>query len=221
MQIQTKSSKIKMKKERGYEMKTVKDSSFKSYGRVITEYDFSNMIQAMEEKNMIGVPESGNQYIASVPAIEALPEFDWVRKNIFAGLSIQFGSGAGHNQAITAIEFHQGSEVIVAVTDALLVVGHRYDIVNNTYDSQLMESFLLEKGTAIELFSTTLHYSPIETNKTGYKQAIALIKGTNTPLTEEVDNPLVKVTNKFMLVHESRKDKIADGFLVGLIDKRI
>lgn len=202
-------------------MKTTQDPSFKTYGRTITEYDFSNMVITMEEKKLIAAPKEGNQYLASVPAIEALPEFDWVQKNIFAGLPIQFGSGAGHNKAITAIEFHQGSEVIVALTDAILVVGHRYDIVDNTYDATLMESFLLEKGTAIELFSTTLHYSPIETNEDGYQQAIALIKGTNTPLTTEVDNPLVKVTNKFMLVHPSRTDKIAAGFQVGLIDKRI
>lgn len=202
-------------------MKTTQDPSFKTYGRTITEYDFSNMVITMEEKKLIATPKEGNQYLASVPAIEALPEFDWVQKNIFAGLPIQFGSGAGHNKAIIAIEFHQGSEVIVALTDAILVVGHRYDIVDNTYDATLMESFLLEKGTAIELFSTTLHYSPIETNGDGYQQAIALIKGTNTPLTTEVDNPLVKVTNKFMLVHPSRTDKIAAGFQVGLIDKRI
>ncbi|PAB01243.1 DUF4867 family protein [Enterococcus canintestini] len=202
-------------------MKTTQDPSFKTYGRTITEHDFSNMVITMEEKKLIATPKEGNQYLASVPAIEALPEFDWVQKNIFAGLPIQFGSGAGHNKAITAIEFHQGSEVIVALTDAILVVGHRYDIVDNTYDATLMESFLLEKGTAIELFSTTLHYSPIETNEDGYQQAIALIKGTNTPLTTEVDNPLVKVTNKFMLVHPSRTDKIAAGFQVGLIDKRI
>lgn len=202
-------------------MKTVKDASFKSYGRVITEHDFTEMIEEMTKKNMIPVPETGNRYIAAVPEIEALPEFDWVRKNIFGGLDIQFGSGAGHNKAITAIEFHQGSEVIVAVTDAILVVGHRYDIEDNQYDASLMETFLLEKGTAIEMYSTTLHYSPIETDEKGYQQAIALIKGTNTELTEEIENPLVKVTNKFMLVHESRKDKIADGFLVGLIDKNL
>lgn len=200
-------------------MKTVNDKSFKTYGRVIKEKNFSNMINEIDEKKLITVPNSGNQYFPSVQSIENLPECDWVRKNIFGGLPIQFGSGAGHNQKISAIEFHQGSEVIVAVTDAILVVGHRYDIKNNQYDASLMEEFLLEKGTAIELYSTTLHYSPIEIDKDGYKQAIALIKGTNTELNEEVDNPMVKVTNKFMLVHKSREDKIKMGYLVGLIDE--
>lgn len=49
----------------------------------------------------------------------------------------------------------------IAVTDAILVVGHRYDIKNDQYDSSLMKEFLLEKGTAIELEL----YSPIETDK--------------------------------------------------------
>lgn len=202
-------------------MKKINHRSFKYYGQVITNHSFSKMIDEIIEKNLISIPEFGNQYIASVPAIENLPEFDWIRKNIFGGLPIQFGSGAGHNKTITAVEFHQGSEVIVAVTDSILVVGHRYDIENNQYDASLMETFLLEKGSAIELYSTTLHYSPIETNNFGYQQAIALIKGTNTELQEKIDNPLVRVKNKFMLVHKSRKDKIIDGFLEGLIDDQL
>lgn len=199
-------------------MKTVKDQSFRTYGRVITEKSFSAMIDQILTRELIDLPDSGNQYIPSVQAIEEFPEYTWIRKNIFGGLPIQFGSGAGHNQTISAVEFHQGSEVIVAVTDAILVVGHRYDIENAQYDARLMEQFLLEKGTTIELYSTTLHYSPIETDERGYKQAIALIQGTNTKLSEEVNNPLVKVTNKFMLVHKSRKDKIQAGYLVGLIN---
>ena len=47
---------------------------------MITNHNFSQMIDEIIEKNLISIPEFGNQYIASVPAIENLPEFDWIRK---------------------------------------------------------------------------------------------------------------------------------------------
>ena len=51
-------------------VRSVLDPEFASYGRVVTGYDFSEMIAYMEQNTPI--PENGNTYVASVPEMEAL-----------------------------------------------------------------------------------------------------------------------------------------------------
>ena len=59
---------------------SVLDPEFASYGRVVTGYDFSEMIAYMEQNTPI--PENGNTYVASVPEMEALAVSAEVQKKI-------------------------------------------------------------------------------------------------------------------------------------------
>lgn len=101
-----------------------------------------------------------------------------------------------------------GSEVIVAMTDCILSLGRVQDTNSFKYDSRLLKKFIFKEGEAVELFSTTLHYSPIEIDKGGYITIVGLIKATNDVLESTSDNPMLTAKNEFMLVHESRNDKI-------------
>lgn len=195
---------------------TVMDKAFQSYGKVLTGFDFETLVEQVESNEKLIIPESGNHYIASLAFLEALDVSRWLQTEVFGGLAIQLGMCAGHNEKLTAVEYHQGSEVIIALTDCVIEVGHAYDIVKQTYDACFMSSFLLKKGQAVELYSRTLHYSPLQINSEGYLTLIALIKGTNDKMSQ-TDNPLLLAKNKFMLVHESRIDKIAMGAVPGFI----
>lgn len=201
-------------------MKNVLDKEFKSFGKVLKGFDFEKFVNNFSQNFTITIPEKGNEYIGSVPEIEETEVFSWLKDSVYGGLEIQLGTCAGHNQVTTAIEFHQGSEVVIALTDCILELGQVSDIIDNTYNANLMSTFKLEKGQAVELFGTTLHYSPIKTTKDGYVTLVALLKGTNES-TSNSKNPLILAKNKFMLVHSSRIDKIENGAIPGFINDKI
>jgi len=84
-----------------------------------------------------------------------------IRRVFYGELPVQIGYCNGHNVLLNAVEYHRCSEVNVAATDAVLIVGRQQDVTENcTYDTAKMEAFLVEAGTAVELYATTLHYAP-------------------------------------------------------------
>ena len=188
---------------------------FNKYGRIITEIDFTDLCNYA--RSIISIPSKGNEYNGSLIDLEDHPTTQEIRTIVYGALDIQVGSCCGHNRCITAVEYHQGSETIIALTDCLLKLGHRCDIINNTYQESKMETFFLRSGEAVELFSTTLHYSPMETSHEGYAALICLPQGTNSDISVSEVTPLVKKKNKFMLVSPQRLDKIKEGYIPGFI----
>ena len=85
----------------------------------------------------------------------------------------------------------------------------------------------MPKGTVIEMYETTLHLSPCRTCDEGFKAAVILPKGTNTPLSEEEkalrdqsDDPeaeLLLQRNKWVLSHPEREPLMRQGAHPGLI----
>ena len=199
-------------------MKTVNDTTFKNYGKKIEGFDFNNYLSKMDIRKKYIIPDLGNKYIASISELENSDLCEWLGLNVYGGLDIQLGICAGHNKNTTAVEYHIGSEVVVAATDCILPLGLVNDIKDNRYEAKLMERFLLKKGEAVELFSNTLHYSPVEINGNGYITLVALLRGTNENLEKGTDNILLLSKNKYMIVHKSRKDKIESGAYPGLIN---
>lgn len=202
-------------------MKTITDLCFRTYGKKLEEFDFSGYVDQIKKTADISIPTSGNEYHPSVKTLEDSEVFEWLRWNIYGGLNIQLGTCAGHNKNTTAVEYHAGSEVVIALTDCILPLGHTFDMDGNTYDAKLMEKFFLKKGEAVELFGTTLHYSPIESDSNGYFTLVALLKGTNEDLENKNSNPLLLKMNKYMIVHPSRSDKVTDGAIPGLVNAEL
>ena len=57
-------------KNPGVKMYLVTDPAFQKYGRVIKGYDFSSYVAYL--KDHTAVPETGNQYVASIPVVGTL-----------------------------------------------------------------------------------------------------------------------------------------------------
>ncbi|SOC15203.1 DUF4867 family protein [Pseudobutyrivibrio ruminis] len=200
---------------------SVFDDEFKTYGNVVTGYDFNELIAYMEKDT--DIPENGNIYVASVPEMERANIVNAVRDEIFGGMTIQVGYCNGRNTTYNGFEYHKGSEINVAVTDFMLVLGHTWLIAKDgTYKVEDAKVFFVPKGTAIEMFQTTLHLSPCRVYDEGFKGIVILPQGTNTPLeskpaNREGENKLLLQKNKWVIAHPEREPLIKQGAFPGLI----
>lgn len=199
---------------------SVFDPEFKPYGRVVEGYDFSELIDYMENKT--DIPENGNCYVASVPEMENTEVAKKVEQFVYGNMPIEVGYCNGRNTTYNGYEYHKASEINVAVTDFMLCLGHSYDIVNNTYRIEQVQVFFVPKGTAIEMFGTTLHLSPLRVCDEGFKGIVILPRGTNTPLDkkEKNDDPeseLLLQKNKWVICHPEREPLVKQGACTGVI----
>ena len=190
------------------------------YGRIVTGYDFSNLISYMEKETSI--PENGNVYIASVPEMEQDPVMERMQNVLYGGMPIQIGYCNGRNTTYNGFEYHKGSEINIAVTDMMLVLGHTWLIKDNTYRVEDAQVFFVEKGTAIEMYQTTLHLSPCRTCDEGFMDIVVLPRGTNTPHPHGEDIPegearLLLQKNKWVIAHPEREPLIKQGAFPGLL----
>jgi len=203
---------------------SVNNEKFKSYGRVIKRYDFSELISYME--NETTVPKDGNVYYASIKQLEKMGVYEKIKKNIYGGVDIQIGYCNGKNSTLNGFEYHKCSEVNIAVTDFILILGHTWDINRNTYNVDNAEFFYIAKGEAIEMYQTTLHLSPCKVHDDGFKGIVILDRGTNTPLEykkEEVEliDYLLLMKNKWVIAHPDREPLIRQGAFPGIIGENI
>ena len=199
---------------------SVYDRAFHKQGKVIKNIDFSELVKELEKTP---VPE-GVVYDPSVEALENTSAMDACRNVYFGEMPIQIGYCNGHNSLLNAVEYHRNSEINVAATDAIILVGMQQDVEEDfTYDTAKIEAFLLPAGEAVELYATTLHYAPCGVNGAGYQVAIVLPKGTNYPLKKEhanVDNTgknedmLLAAVNKWLIGHE--EGGLDAGAFIGL-----
>lgn len=198
---------------------SVTDPAFKKYGRVITNVDFTGLVEALGKTP---VPE-GVVYEPSVKELEALPVKQEVEHVTYGELPVQIGYCNGHNVMLNALEYHRSSEVNVAATDAILIVGMQQDVTDDfTYDTSLMEAFLVPAGTAVEIYATTLHYAPCSANEDGFKVGIVLPAGTNYPLEEEHagwEDALITAKNKWLIGHA--EGGLDAGAHIGLIGENL
>lgn len=199
---------------------SVLDPEFASYGRVITGYDFSAVEEFM--KNQTEIPENGNVYVASVPEMEELPVISEIQKKFYGDMPVEAGYCNGRNTTWNGFEYHKGSEINVAVTDFMMILGHTWQIENNTYRFENAKVFYVPKGTAIEMYQTTLHLSPCRVCDEGFKGVVILPRGTNTPLDEKTPNDdpeskLLLQRNKWVISHPEREPLIRQGAWPGLI----
>ena len=158
------------------------DASFGKYGKVITEFSFEKILKEMEHTPL----PKDVVYVPSVEAMEILPEAVDVCRKGFGGLPIQIGYCNGDNHKLNALEYHRSSEIDIAATDLILLLGCQQDIeADDTYDISKVEAFFVPAGTAVELYATTLHYAPCSAQEGGFRCVIVLPKGTNEDLTFE------------------------------------
>lgn len=179
-------------------IQSVEDLSFKKYGKVIKgEYDLVLLMKEMEQVKLT----EDVIYELSVEVLERLPVALEIEKRFYGELPIQIGYCNGHNHLLNAVEYHRSSEINIAITDMILLLGKEQDITEEyTYDTNLIEAFFVPKSTMVELYATTLHYAPCEASEEGFKCIVILPKDTNLPLDkkteQEGENGLLVAKNK-------------------------
>lgn len=194
----------------------VTDPEFKKYGKVISDIDFTGLCKALTDCTPL--PE-GVEYVPGCDALESLPVYDELSVKTYGEMPIQIGYCNGHNKMLNALEYHRDSEINVAATDAILMLGLLSDVSEDyTYETKNVKAFLVPAGTAVEVYATTLHYAPCGVDGNGFKVAIVLPKGTNYDLTKShkggEDGHLTAV-NKWLIGHP--EGGLPEGSPMGLI----
>jgi len=199
----------------------ITDNQFRKYGRIVKGYDCTELIKEMEETPL----PNDVVYVPSDPNLEALELFNELQNREFGGLPIELGYCNGNNILLNAVEYHRTSEINVAATDLVLLLGSQQDIDPNryTYDTSLIEAFLVPKGTMVEVYATTLHYAPCNMDAGGFRCVVILPRGTNLPLDRKQDqfeDRLLFAQNKWLIAHPET-DLGQQGAFVGLVGENI
>ena len=111
--------------------------------------------------------------------------------------------------------------------DFILLVAHRWEIEDGKLDTACVKAFRVPAGTLVEVFNTTLHYTPCMVDDGGFQVMVALPAGTNGPRPEAAadmptagDSYCYWKADKWVLCHAD-SPKAAEGGYVGLIGKNL
>ena len=190
----------------------VNSPEFKEYGEVL-DIDTSEIIRAAKE---IPMPEAASVYTASEPSFEKLTIATEICERFYGTLPAQIGYCYGYNSFLNAAEWHTSSEVNVAVTDIVLILGKRSDIKNGWLNSTDMIAFYLPAGTAVEVYATSLHFCPCQVSDSGFGAVVALPVGTNIPLDAPTADARLFRKNKWIIAHEENKALLERGVVAGI-----
>lgn len=191
---------------------SVRDAEFKKYGKLLNV----NTEEIVDACSKLEFPKDKSEYIASVESLEKLNVSDRLRTEMFGGCSAQIGITHGYNRFMNGLEYHKCSEINVAATPLCLILGLQYEMDNDEYDSSKVKVFYLEKGDAVEIYSTTLHFCPCQVSDDGFSCVVVLAKDTNTLLDEPSDDKLLFKKNKWIICHDKNEELIERGVYPGI-----
>ena len=196
---------------------SIHDPEFIPYGKVLTGYDMTCLVNAM---NTIPLPETGVAYEPGIPVLEATCLYGQLQNNAYGGMPVQLGMCWGRNTKLNCLEYHRDSEVNVGTSDFILLLAKQDEIVDGVLDTAKVKAFKVPAGVAVEVYATTLHYAPCHMDeKEGFRVAVGLPRGTNTgipgaaPLNEE--DKWLTARNKWLLAHPESSEA-AQGAHIGL-----
>lgn len=198
------------------------DPAFLHYGNIITNYDLKEYADIMKNRP---VPSNGNIYIGFDSDLSNCSCSFEIASRLYGGMTIQVGYCNGNSNKLNALEYHKSSEVDIAITDLVLLLGDIRDIRQGSYPSANVVAFFFPAGTACELFATTLHFAPCKVSDKGFKSIIILPEGTNenlsflpTPTCSE--EKLLWMKNKWLISH-SEGIPASKGAYVGITGTNI
>ena len=198
---------------------SVQDPRFSSYGQVLENYELDDLIHCLEMSTPL--PENGTVYVPSLHTLEELPVALELQDRGFGGLNIQIGYCNGHNAKLSCLEYHRTSEIDIAATDMILLLARQQEMEHYKLDTKYVRAFFLPRGTAVELYSTTLHYAPCGAKPgRGFRMGCVLPRMTNTrkpngiPRTQE--DQLLWACNKWVIASPGTQEA-SEGAFVGII----
>lgn len=192
----------------------------------IQKFGFGELLTEFVTREICGVLDSlklkknSVEYQASFHELENLPVIQDFERMIFGGRDMQAGYCIGNNLVLNALEYHDSPEVIVAATDCILVLASLKDVPEFPFDQYKCPAFLVRKGAAVKLYENTLHFAPIQADRRGFRTAILLPRGTNEPLPQKDEDPLIFAKNKKLFAHKN-SPQAKQGALIGMEGKKL
>src|SRR5574344_477046 len=207
-------------------IKSVFSHSFEQYGKVITGYDTTELLDKLTATTKC--PEKAVIYEPGDAGLESLPIAKEFSTNCYGGMPIQVGYCNGNNTKLNCLEYHRGSELNIPTGDMILLLAPLQSVHNGKISSDAVEAFLVPKGTIVEVYETTLHYAPCNAvkngvvSKDGFRVIVVLPKDTNTAKPElsvhNVEDKLLWAKNKWLMAHADSSEA-KQGAFVGITGK--
>jgi len=200
-------------------LESITDPGFREYGQPVQGYDFAEFLKTFKKETPR--PLDHNVYVPGDPVLEALPIYRELKDNHFGGMPIQIGYCNGFTTSLNAIEYHKASELIITADEVILLLAKLWEIDSSwNLDASKVRAFLVPAGTGLEIYGTTLHYSPCAVSEQGYQVAIVLPKGTNHPkphiAEKNAEDRHMTAANKWLIAHSDAKAEISDGAIIGI-----
>ena len=127
---------------------SVNDAEFNEYGRVVDNVDFSELVEAMKKTP---VPE-GVAYEPGIKELESLSVAKEISSVVYGEMPVQIGYCNGHNCMLNALEYHRDSEINVAATDAILMLGLKREVEKDfTFDTSKVKAFFVGLKLRLQL----------------------------------------------------------------------
>ena len=199
---------------------SVYDPEFAGYGKVLEGYDTSELMRAMDE---IALPE-GVAYEPWIDSLEKCAIMKELETNAYGGMPIELGMCWGHNRYLNCFEYHRSSELNIGSTDYILLVVKQERIIDGMIDTKDVVAFRAPAGAVVEVYATTLHYAPCQTDDNGFRVAIVLPRMTNTDIDKvepkNAEDKMLWARNKWLLAHPDTAEA-RQGAYVGLKGENI
>jgi len=206
------------------EILPVTDPSFSKFGRILNG---AKADKAVAHARKVWKVEDKIDAVVSVPEFEDDMDLQTTIGNrVYGGLPIEVGWVYGRNDALTGVEWHQGSEAHVPLEDCVFLLAHTNDVKWNpefSLDSSTIKAFYCPKGTIVELFQWALHYAPVMVSKsTGFCNLFVLPKNTGaslpfTPNASLPDSAPLVAVNVWFVGHQDSGSKGFHGPLPKII----
>ncbi|MBR0081150.1 MAG: DUF4867 family protein [Clostridia bacterium] len=196
---------------------SVTDPAFAPYGQILPLPETEALSAALQRTP---IPQSGNCYTASDPALEALDVVARVGASAFGGMPMQAGYCNGRGFMLNAEEYHKCSELNYSTTGAVLLLALPSDVHDRSLDAADVVGFYLPPETMIEVYPRVLHFAPCRVQPDGFNCLVVLERGTNAPLPSvRPDAPgeegLLWMRNKWLLCHPD-SPQAKNGAFVGI-----
>ena len=200
---------------------SVTDPEFAEFGKVLDGYDTKELVAAMEA---IALPDEGVAYEPWIDSLEKCAIFADLKANAYGDMPIELGMCWGHNKSLNCLEYHRNSELNIGATDFVLLLAKQEKIIDGVLDTADVKAFRAPAGAVVEVYATSLHYAPCQTEDGGFRVAIVLPRETNTDFRPtDIRNPEDKTLwarNKWLLAHPDSAEA-KQGAYIGLKGENI
>ena len=185
---------------------SVLDKEFKPYGQVHDGFPTEEILSALAKTPVT----NGVVYTAEDAALQQLAVTEELSATVYGGMPIQMGWCNGHNTKLNCLEYHRDSELNLGTGDFILLLAKQEEVTDGKLDTAKVMAFRVPAGVLVEVYATSLHYAPCQTDSEGFQVLVVLPKGTNGVKPEQAkvyggDDKLLWACNKWLIAHPDAK----------------